>query len=154
MLGTTAFEMVSNGVDFKEIFSDSERPGWRGSDSCRDIEEQAGESSARGTFFPLLQSMPPAWAASTLVVPTDEDNAFYILLTHGPQGSSSGSPRASISTTSISPTAHQVVYDESGAQVSDTAIRNRHHPQRDVSGSIDVLPKDDTAWSSGLSTCR
>ena len=126
VVGTTAFEMVSNGVDFK-VFLNSKNLFEEGSDSApRDLEEQAGKSAAARTFSSSMLIRPgdPATEKPALVDATDEDNAFYILyfVRTGPNGEFLGLARGVWFDRIDLSIARQTVYDESGsgAIVSDT----------------------------------
>jgi outer membrane lipoprotein-sorting protein len=125
VLGTTAFEMVSNGVDFK-VFLNSKNLFEEGSDSAPRTSKNKLENLRPGDFLSsmLIRPADPSTEKSALVDATDEDNAFYILYfaRTGPNGEFLGLARGVWFDRIDLSIARQTVYDESGsgAIVSDT----------------------------------
>lgn len=124
-VGTTAFEMVSNGVDFK-VFLNSKNLFEEGSDSAPRTSKNKLENLRPQDFLASMLIRPgdPATEKPALVDATDEDNAFYILYfaRTGPNGEFLGLARGVWFDRIDLSIARQTVYDESGsgAIVSDT----------------------------------
>jgi outer membrane lipoprotein-sorting protein len=123
VVGTTAFEMVSNGVDFK-VFLNSKNLFEEGSDSAPRTSKNKLENLRPADFLSsmLIRPADPASEKPALVDATDEDNAFYILYyaRTGPNREFLGLARGIWFDRIDLSIARQVVYDESGEQVSDT----------------------------------
>jgi hypothetical protein len=122
---TTAFEMVSDGADFK-VFLSSKNLFETGSDSAPRTSKNKLENLRPSDFLDsmLIRPADPASEKPALVDATDEDNAFYILYFAriGPNGEFLGLARGVWFDRIDLSIARQTVYDESGsgAIVSDT----------------------------------
>jgi hypothetical protein len=124
VLRTTAFEMVSDGVDFK-VFLSSKNLFETGSNSAPRTSKNKLENLRPGDFLSsmLIRPADPS-EKPALVDATDEDNAFYILYfaRTGTNGEFLGLARGVWFDRIDLSIARQTVYDESGsgAIVSDT----------------------------------
>jgi len=120
-----AFEMLSNGIDFR-VFLNSKNLFEEGSDSAPRTSKNKLENLRPGDFLSamLIRPADPATERLALVDATDEDNAFFILYfaRAGPNGEFQGLARGVWFDRIDLSIARQTVYEESGsgAIVSDT----------------------------------
>jgi outer membrane lipoprotein-sorting protein len=150
VLGTTAFEMVSNGVDFK-VFLNSKNLFEEGSDSAPRTSKNKLENLRPADFLSsmLIRPTDPTSEKPALVDATDEDNAFYILYfaRTGPKGEFLGLARGIWFDRIDLSIARQTVYEESGsgAIVSDTRYSKwQQYNGVQFPGHIDInRPKDE-----------
>jgi outer membrane lipoprotein-sorting protein len=120
---TTAFDMVSDGTDFK-VFLVSKNLFVKGANSAPATSKNKLENLRPDAFLSsmLIQPADPSTEAPALVDATDEENALYILYfaRKGPNGEFRGIARGVWFDRIDLSIARQTVYDESGALVSDT----------------------------------
>jgi outer membrane lipoprotein-sorting protein len=120
---TKAFEMVSDGVTFK-VSLPSKNLFEVGANSAPPTSKNKLENLRPDTFLSsmLIRPADPATETPALVDATDEDNALYILYftRKGPNGEFQGIARGVWFDRIDLSIVRQIVYDESGAIVSDT----------------------------------
>src|SRR5580693_2743750 len=120
---TKAFEMVSDGTTFK-VSLPSKSLFEVGSNSAPPTSKNKLENLRPETFLSsmLIRPADPSTETPALVDATDEDNALYILYfaRKGPGGEFQGIARGVWFDRIDLSIVRQIVYDESGAIVSDT----------------------------------
>jgi outer membrane lipoprotein-sorting protein len=119
---TTAFDMVSDGTDFK-VFLVSKNLFVVGSNSAPAISKNKLENLRPEAFLSsmLIQPADPSTEKPSLVDQVDEDNALYILffIRKAPNGDPIIARGVWFDRIDLN-IVRQTVYDESGALVSDT----------------------------------
>jgi outer membrane lipoprotein-sorting protein len=123
VIGTKAFDMVSNATDFKVSF-ETKSLFVVGSNTAPATSKNKLENLRPEAFLSSMLIRPgdPATETPALVDATDEDNALYILYfaRKGPGGEFLGLARGVWFDRIDLNIVRQTVYDESGAIVSDT----------------------------------
>jgi len=144
-----AFDMVSDGVDFR-LHLTQKNLYVHGSNGAPTVSQNKIENLRPDAFLSsmLVRPADPATEAPVLIDATDEDNASYILLflRKGPKGEvlaqvarSFTFDRADLSID------RQMVYDDSGAIVSDT----RYSKWQSYSGVMFPGRIDINRWKDG-----
>lgn len=122
VLRTTAFEMVSNGTDFK-VYLPAKNLFVEGSNSAPANSKNKLENLRPEAFLSsmLIRPADAAIESPALVDATDEDNALYILyfIKKGPAGELNIARGVWFDRIDLS-IVRQTVYDGTGALVSDT----------------------------------
>ncbi len=146
---TKAFDMVSDGVDFR--FHLTQKNLYvHGSNSAPAVSQNKIENLRPDAFLAsmLVRPADPATEVPMLVDATDEDNASYILyfLRKGPNGEILPTPsRSFIFDRADLSIDRQMVYDDTGAIVSDT----RYSKWQSYSGVMFPGRIDINRWKDG-----